>query len=57
MEDKTMKCNICGKEEATNLTWSEEWICDDCVDYLDTFLQDVDNRLYDELGNQNQAGV
>ncbi len=44
-----MKCNICGKDEATNYTWSEEWICDDCSEYLDRYLQDVDNRLYDEL--------
>jgi transcription initiation factor TFIIIB Brf1 subunit/transcription initiation factor TFIIB len=57
MEDKTMKCNICGKDDATNYTWSEEMVCDDCVDYLDEFLQDVDNRLYDELENQNQTEV
>jgi len=35
-----MKCNICGKDEATNHTWSEEMLCNACVEWLDNFMHD-----------------
>ncbi len=28
------KCSICGKDEAGNYTWSEEWVCDSCVEWI-----------------------
>lgn len=28
------KCGICGKDEASNYTWSQELICDSCVSWI-----------------------
>lgn len=29
------KCNICGRPDAENFTWSEEWICNSCAEWID----------------------
>jgi transcription initiation factor TFIIIB Brf1 subunit/transcription initiation factor TFIIB len=43
-----MKCNICGKDEASNHTWSNETICDDCVNWIDIFMNNVNQFVYED---------
>ena len=35
-----MKCNICGNDEASNYTWSEEMLCNAYVEWLHVFMHD-----------------
>jgi hypothetical protein len=52
--NKMKKCNICGKENsANNLTWSNEMLCDDCVNWIDNFQHNENNMVYDLLTNVN----
>jgi hypothetical protein len=48
--NKMEKCNICGKEKsANNLTWSSEMLCDDCVEWVDDFMHNINQFVYDGL--------
>jgi ribosome-binding protein aMBF1 (putative translation factor) len=39
-------CEICGKEHATNFTWSEEWVCDSCIEWIDIEEKKVKREIY-----------
>ncbi len=48
-----MKCSICGRDEATNYTWSEEWICDECVKWFDKLPPKITHNIFcDETFNE-----
>jgi hypothetical protein len=54
-----MKCNICGKDDATNYTWSNEMICDDCVNWIANVLHDpndgISNIIYESLFEKDRS--
>ena len=43
---KMEHCEICGKEHGNNLLWSEEWACDDCIEWIEAEERKTGKEIY-----------